>query len=243
MGNFFLYETQLPAGNGFQLFGPVHWMWLLSIAVFTGVSSHWYKKQNKRRKKTINHIMGIVFPGIAIYRDIVLILTGYYDVGYLPLHLCGMALWIGMFYCITGNRFLGVIYVLLCVPGAIGALLFPDWNAYPFWNYMHIHDFVSHGLIVTFGFWLLTSRQIVPKWKDFWMPTVFGIAGMIILQKVNRTLHTNFWFLNRPSAGSPLVWIFELTGEKWYLVGYFLFCVVCVSVWKGILSLCERLFG
>ncbi len=235
--DFFLYETQLPEESGFELFGIGHLVWIFCIALFSCITGRWYKKQKERTQKKINHIMGVVFPVIAIYRDMVLVLTGHFDTGYLPLHLCGMALWIAVMYCFTENRFLGVVYVLLCIPGAIGALLFPDWNVYPFWNYMNIHDFISHGLIVTFGFWLVASRQIVPKWRDFWMPVLFGIIGIVILKPVNGVLHTNYWFLNSPSAGSPLVWILKVTGERWYLAGYFLFCLVIVAVWKGILSL------
>lgn len=240
MGKFFLYETQLPAGSGFELFGVCHLLWLFGIALFTGVTSYRYLQWEKSRQRRVGHVMGIVFPVIAIYRDVVLVVTGYFDTGYLPLHLCAMALWIAAVYSWTENRFLGVVYVLLCVPGAIGALLFPDWTAYPFWNYMHIHDFISHGLIVTFGFWLVTARKVVPVWKEFWMPVVFGIAGFILLYRINAVLDTNYWFLSRPSAGSPLIWIRNRTGESWYLAGYFMFCMVIVAAWQGILRLIDR---
>ncbi|MDE5863089.1 MAG: YwaF family protein [Lachnospiraceae bacterium] len=243
MKDFFMFETEFPAGSGFVLFGPCHLMWLFCIAVFTGISAYLYKKQGEEERREINHVMGIVFPVISIYRDMVLMLTGHFDRGFLPFHLCSMALWIATLYAWTEWRFVGVIYVLLCVPGAVGALLFPNWDAYPFFNYMHIHGFISHGLIVAFGIWLVLSDKVVSKWKDFWMPVVFGIAGFILLRPINSILGTNFWFLNRPSHGSPTVWIFEITGEKWYALGYFLFCMVVVAVWQGILVVLDRLFN
>ncbi len=200
-----------------------------------------YREQGEERRRKINHVMGIVFPVIAIYRDAVLMLTGHFDRGFLPFHLCSMALWIAALYAWMEQRFFGVIYILLCVPGAVGALLFPNWDAYPFFNYMHIHGFVSHGLIVAFGIWLVLSEKMILKWKDFWMPVVFGVAGFIILYPVNRILGTNFWFLNRPSHGSPTVWIFEITGERWYMAGYFLFCMVVVAVWQVMIGLIYKL--
>lgn len=139
------------------------------------------------------------------------------------------AVWrFGLQYSISGQKtaFGGVIYVLLCVPGAVGALLFPNWEVYPFFNYMHIHAFFSHGLIVVFGIWLIVAEKIVPKWKDFWMPVVFGIAGFILLHWMNNILGTNFWFLNKPSHGSPLVWILNITGENG--TGQVISCFVCV---------------
>lgn len=242
MKDFFMFETEFPAGSGFKLFGVCHLTWLFCIAVFTGISAYLYRKQGEERRRKINHVMGIVFPVIAIYRDVVLMLTGHFDRGFLPFHLCSMALWIAALYAWTEIRFLGVIYILLCVPGTVGALLFPNWDAYPFFNYMHIHGFISHGLIAAFGAWLISSGKLIPQWKDFWMPVVFGMAGFIILYPVNSMLGTNFWFLNRPSHGSPTVWIFEAVGENRYVLGYFLFCVVIVAVWQGILVLLGRLF-
>lgn len=241
MKNFFLFETELPVGSGFTLFGPCHLIWLFCIVMFTGVMGYFYVRQKKEIQHRINCVMGVVLPLIAVYRDAVLIVTGHFSIGFLPFHLCSMALWIATLYIWTGNRFLGVIYILLCVPGAIGALLFPNWEAYPFFNYMHIHAFISHGLITAFGVWLFFAGYIVPKWKDFWMPVVFGVVGFLILYYTNLYFGTNFWFLNKPSHGSPMVGILEITGEKWYMIGYFLFCVAIVAVWEGILKLIKRI--
>ncbi|MCM1157161.1 MAG: YwaF family protein [Bacteroidales bacterium] len=241
MKDFFLFETELPEGSGFPLFGVCHRLWLLALLVIICISGRWYGKQSGRRQERINHIMGVIFPLIAVYRDTVLVLTGHFARGFLPFHLCSMALWIAAFYCWKPSRFLGVVYLLLCVPGAVGALLFPNWDAYPFFNYMHIHGFISHGLIVAFGIWLFLGKRVVPGWNDFWMPVVFGIAGFILLPPLNRFLGTNFWFLNRPSHGSPLVGIFHITGEEWYMAGYFLFCMVIVAVWQGMLGIFSRL--
>ena len=241
MKYFFLYETELPAGSGFQMFGFCHMMWLAVIAICAVIGSFWYARLETKGKQKVNHVMGIWFPIISIYRDAVLIVTGHFDTGYLPLHLCGMALWIAAIYSFTGNRFLGVVYILLCLPGAMGALIFPDWTAYPFFNYMHIHDFVSHGCIVIYGCMLIRDSRLKIKWRDLWMPMAFGLIGMIVMDYVNGWLHTNFWFLNRPSTGSPMVQILEITGEKWYLVGYFLFCTVIVAIWQAVVMVIQRL--
>lgn len=241
MKDFFMFETEYPADSGFMLFGPCHLTWLFCIAVLIGVSADWYKKQKEVIQRKIDHIMGILFPVIAVYRDAVLMITGHFDRGFLPFHLCSMALWIAVIYIWTQNRFWGVIYVLLCVPGAAGALLFPNWDAYPFFNYMHIHGFFSHGLIVAFGIWLIVAGRVVPDWKDFWMPVVFGVAGFFIIHWLNGILGTNFWFLNNPSHGSPLVWILEITGEYGYRAAYFVFCMAVVAIWQGVLDFTYRL--
>ena len=241
MKNFFMFETEIPKGSGFTLFGPCHVAWLFCIVIFSVCFGYWYQCRTREKQKRINRIIGTALPLMGLYRDIILAVTGYYDMGFMPFHLCSMALGIAFLYVWTNWRFLGIIYVILCVPGAVGALLFPNWDAYPFWNYMHIHAFLSHGLTLVFGICLFWSDYIVPEWKDFWMPLLFGVFGFVSLYGINGILGTNFWFLNMPSHGSPLVWILQMTGEKWYLAGYFLFCMVVVIIWMGILKGLQKL--
>lgn len=240
MKDFFLFETELPIGSGFRLFGPCHLTWLFSILLFIVIGAKWYAGQNVNRQKKINKLMGFLFPVIAIYRDMVLVLTGHFNRGFLPFHLCSMALWIAFFYILTNNRFLGVVYVLLCVPGAVAALLFPNWEMYPLFNYMHIHGFLSHGLIVAFGIWQLAAGNVEPVWRDYWMPVLFGVIGMMIIYPLNMWLHTNFWFLEIPSQGSPLEFIWRRTGGIWYLASYLLLCMLVVALWQMVISLIRR---
>lgn len=232
MDDFFRYVTELPVGSGFKMFGTIHLVWLFVIFSFSIIISVFYRNlPEDAAKRKFRMIIGIIMPVVSIYRDAVLMITGHFDRFYLPLHLCGMALWIGALYCFTTWRFVGVVYVLLCVPGALSALIFPDWVDYPLWNYMHIHDFISHGLIVTWGMCLMVSGEIIPRWREIWIPVVFGLVGVLILTPVNKWLGTNYWFLSSPSAGSPLVPIMRLTGERWYIVGYILFVTVIVMIW------------
>ena len=234
MENFLLFETELPHGCGFQLFGFCHLTWLGIIIFVTYITSKWYNTKNIQEQNSINKKIGLLLPVLGLYRDIILAGTGYYQIGFLPFHLCSMALWIAFFYAWTCKEWLGVIYIGICLPGAVAALVFPNWEAYPLWNYMHIHSFVSHGLIVLFGIWLIWSRRCVLTWKQFRIVVLFGALGFIILYYVNLCLGTNFWFLNKPSHGSPLVWLAKVVPDGWYLLGYFIFCAVIVGAWYAI---------
>ncbi len=240
MNDFFMFETELPAGSGFPLFGVCHILWLSSI-ILTGILLvRWYCKQSEKMCHRIRAAIGILLPIMAIYRDGILMITGHWGIGFLPLHLCSMAMWIAPLYIFTNKRFLGVIYVLLCLPGAVGALLFPDWNMYPVWNYMHIHAFLSHGLLVIFGCMLIISGEMIPTWREFYIPIVFGAIGFTIIHRVNLMFRTNYWFLNEPSADSPLIWIQHITGSKWYQLGYFMFCVGIVAVWMCLIRVMDK---
>ncbi len=236
MKDFFKFQTDYPSGSGFPLFGLNHILWLLAILFVCIMSTAWYVKLPAKKQRKVSLILGIALPVMGIYRDVILWITGHYDRGFLPLHLCSMALWIGAVYVVTRIRYIGVVYVLLCVPGAISALLFPDWNMYPFLNYMHIHAFLTHGVIVILGIWLAVSGEIQTNWKDLWMPVSFAMIGAIMIYLVNRWLGTNYWFLNTPSQGSPLVFIYSALGENGYLAGYALLCVGIVILWSKFIS-------
>lgn len=230
--DFFRFETEYPMKSGFRLFGPCHLVWLLSIAAFIWKSTKWYCKKNHIIQTNVNYMVGALLPVMEIYRDIVLVVTGYWNVGFLPLHLCSMALVIACLYVFWNWRYLGVVFVLLCMPGAMAALIFPNWTVYPFLSYMHIHAFTAHGLTVAFGTWLLSSGQIRLSLKDYWIPVTFGVAGIIVLYPLNKWLDTNFWFLSIPAAASPLEMIWRMTGTVWYLLGYGGLCMLVVFLWQ-----------
>lgn len=231
MKEFLLFETQLAPDTGFELFGICHLVWLCCISLFVYITGKWYIKKDSESQRNINKKVGLLLPVLGIYRDVILAGTRYYQIGFLPFHLCSMALWIAFLYAWLEKGWFGSIYVGICLPGAIGALIFPNWEAYPFWNYMHLHSFISHGLIVAFGVWQLWAGRCVLTWKRFGTLVWFGVIGFILLYYVNSELGTNFWFLNKPSHGSPLVWIADVMPDGWYLLGYFIFCALIVSLW------------
>ncbi|MGN0436890.1 MAG: TIGR02206 family membrane protein [Lachnospiraceae bacterium] len=241
MRNFFSFQTDYPAGSGFSLFGFQHILWLVMIIIVCAVSTRWYLNLEDIKQKRASVILGSFLPIMGMYRDVVLIITGHFNKEFLPFHLCSMALWIGALYVLTNNSFIGITYLLLCVPGAISALLFPDWSMYPFLNYMHIHAFLSHGCIVCLGSWLFFSGRIHPTWKDLWIPVLFGLIGVIVIYPINRMLGTNYWFINSPSFGSPLMMISHLFGDGWYLFGFLLFSFFMIIIWLEILSLVYHL--
>lgn len=241
MKTFFQFQSDYPSGSGFSLFGFGHVAWLCFIFLACLLSTKWYLQRDCDKRKKARILLGSFLPVMGIYRDVILMITGHFNKDFLPLHLCSMALWIGAAYVWSNQHCLGVVYLLLCVPGAISALLFPDWSMYPFFNYMHIHAFLSHGSIVCLGMWLFFSEEIVPYWSNFWIPMLFGFLGIVIMYPVNLYLKTNYWFIQTPSAGSPLMVISELFGSRWYLVGFILLCTTFLVLWMEILRLLRHL--
>lgn len=240
MKEFFLFETDYPAESGFALFGLAHILWLVFIGFVCLWGGKWFCMQPHDKQILAKKILGTLLPCMELYRDIVLFLTGHFDRGFLPVHLCSMALWIALFYAYTESELLGVLYLLLCVPGGLSALFFPDWNMYPFLNYMHLHAFFSHGAIVLFGVFIFFSDEIELTPYKIWIPIAFCLTVGPVVYWLNCRLGTNFWFINTPSLGSPLEIIYGFTGNKWYIFGYAAACFLFLYLWNEFLCRVQK---
>lgn len=231
MQDFFLYKTEISIDKGFQLFGICHILWILGIGIFSFILGRFFSFAEKGKVISTKKILRIVFPFLEISRVLVLVWMGHLSPSEYPLHLCNLSVWMATVYLFTKNRFVGVVYILLGLPAAILAVVFPGWLRYPFGTYMHIHNFLYHGLVVAFGWGLIRSGEIQPNWKELWKPLAFGVVGYVVMFLVNDHLKTNFWFINTPSYSSPLAFIYKIFGEDWYLLGHFIFCGSVVLLW------------
>lgn len=238
MREFFRYYTDLPKNSGFHLFDLCHWMWIFIILGLMFFITKYYINLNYDAQGKMNRLIAMLFMIGITYRNIILLITGHFTKSYLPFHLCSMALWIAVIYIFTESKYWGSVYVMLCMPGALSAILFPNWTRYPFFNYMHIHNFIAHAGLVIFGMCLLCSGRILPKWKDFWKPVVFSLFGFVILSPINKILGTNFWFLELPSKGSPMRIVMEIMGEEGYKFGIFLGFISMIAIWECMIKLC-----
>ncbi|MBE5942279.1 MAG: hypothetical protein E7264_07065 [Lachnospiraceae bacterium] len=234
--NFFIYKDALSTDEGFDLFGVCHWTWIIGIGIFSWWLGRFFSILGEKDVKKWKTVLGIILPLMELSRILILILFGNLNPGELPFHLCNMALFLASVYLLTDNRFVGVVYVSLCVPAAVLAVIFPGWLRYPVWSYMHIHNFLYHGLLVAVGYVLIVSRELIPKWIELWKPLLFGLIGYVVMYIINNKLMTNFWFIAQPSYQSPLAFLYEFFGDKWYLFGHFLFCSMVVLIWCALMK-------
>ena len=220
---YFVYETDLPASiKGFREFGPEHITWLVLLILTGFLACRWYRKLQPQTQRKVGHAIGITLVCMDAYKNIVLLALGHMDVEYLPLHLCGLSIFMELIYSYAETPFWGNVLYCLSAPGALSALLFPDWIRYPVWNFMDIHDFTLHGLLVIYPCMLLVAGKIKPDIRYFWEVMVFLIGLAVVMSGVNALLGTDFMFLRLPSVGSPLIAIRNLFGARWYLAGCFL---------------------
>ena len=217
------YYDDLPEDAGFRLFGAGHLAFLLAITIGTGIVCVAYRRVEPRSQSAIRRVLAAICLALELGKDLLLIATlPSYPIEQLPLHMCGMGVFILVADAFAPGRrkTLREIMYSLSLPGAVAALLFPDWTPYPILNVYSLQGFLGHGVLICYVLTLLVSHQLIPDWRGLWRVALFGFVVSYPVYVLNRRLGTNFLFINGGSPGSPLAWLESRMGNPGYLIGY-----------------------
>ncbi|MCD8045877.1 MAG: YwaF family protein [Clostridiales bacterium] len=241
MGNvfdqYFTYWSDLPADSGRTTFGTEHLLWLAGIAAAIVLCAIISRSWDARRKDRFLKILAVILLAMEGYREIVLTATGHMAVRTLPLHLCGLAVFIEALFAFFPVAFFGELTCIAVLPAAMAALACPDWLRYPTVNYMNLHGFLSHGILVLFAVLVLLWGKYVPRIRRIYMLGLFFAVAAPILYRINLRVGSNFMFLNCPSEGSPLEGIYSVYGYGAYLAVFGAVVAGIILAMYGILGL------
>ncbi len=215
---FFCQEDLLPEGVGFKLFGASHLAWLITFAIASVIVCNVYRNGSLKRRDMMRKLICFLFVVMELTRIVILAILGKLSVKYLPLHLCDWTIFLSIFYSFKKNRAVGDILYSLCLPGALSALLFCSWNNYPIFNFMSIHSFVVHWLMVVYVVMQLLTKDIDIDFSDAKYPVIFAAIVAPPTYFINKIFDTNFWFLNKVSVGSPLELFERIFGNPGFLI-------------------------
>jgi hypothetical integral membrane protein (TIGR02206 family) len=225
---FFTYETNIPKGVGFTLFGFWHIVWLLVI--FAGCAGYVriYKNGNKKRQCRMERLSAFSLVGWIVVRTFYIGMIHEEFLYELPFHLCSMAGILCAVHCLTKWKWLGQVLYTICLPGTVLALLFPNWNFYPVIHFITLEAFLFHMGIVWYVAGELASHEICPDLKKIWQVVLFLTVVVIPIYGFDKKYDVNYMFVNWPSAGSPLVWLADRMGNPGYLTGYAALVFLCM---------------
>ncbi len=216
---FFYHYSMLPDNTvGFKLYDTLHLAWLVSLLVVGVLVSLSYRRLTKTEKIRFRKIMAIIMVGLEVIKDIVIASSGNFGVSYLPLHLCGISLFVVLIHSYTNKQFWAEVAYVICLPGALAALLFADWTVYPLLNFMHMHSFIIHAMIVCYPILLLVGKEYRPDYRYLFKVLGFVFLLALPIYGFNKLFDTNFFFINWPSPGSPLVLFEKWMGNPGYLI-------------------------
>lgn len=228
---FAFYYNDLPEGSGFNLYGPEHLSFLLAIALGAAALCVAYRRTRPEGRPFFCRVVAGLCFTLELGKQVLMLATlSPYPVTQLPLHLCGLGIFIQAAdaFIPRWNKTTHEILYSLSLPGAASALIFPDWPEYPIFNFYSLQSFIIHGLLLCYPLMLLAGRQLRPNWRNLWRSALFLVIIAIPMHFVNRRLGTNFLFLNESSPGSPLELLEAQTGSHSYLPGY---AVLILIIW------------
>jgi len=210
-------ETITP-GLGFSHFDGVHLAWLGLFVISIVVCTVWFKKMNQRGRDVFKKTIALSLIIMEVLKISLLALTGRFRWGYLPFHLCGINIFLIVAHAWKPTRLLDNFLYLICIPGALAALLFPNWTALPVRNIYHIHSSIVHILLVMYPL-----VQALNGILDLDIKMVPKCLGLLVLMAIpiyglNLLWGTNFMFLMRADAGNPLALFEQMWGS--HLLGF-----------------------
>ena len=208
-----------PEAAGFGQFSAAHGLYLAVAALSALLLCLFYRHLDGERRRRLRLALASSALALQLLRAVLLIISGNYTIGRLPLHLCAMAVYISFFHALRGGRLLGQFLYAFCMPGAAAALLFPDWSYYPALHFMTVCSFALHILVFCYILMQVPCGDIRPDLKS--LPQCLGVmlAIAIPVYVFDVLTNTNYLFLNWPSPASPLE-LFAFLGRPGYVLGY-----------------------
>ena len=218
MDHFLDTVETIPPGFGFSLFSPLHLVWLAIGSIVILLSCRYYRNADAVSRTRWRKIAASLLVADEVFKMIMLTIGGNYMLKYLPFHLCSINIFLIAIHAWKPSKLLGDFLYLVCIPGAIAALLFPTWTSLPLNNFMHLHSFTVHILLTLYPVVLTAGGDIRPRGRDFFKCLLLLAIMAVPIFFINLLCDTNFMFLMYAEPGNPLEWFQNACGN--HLIGF-----------------------
>jgi len=222
------FTTTGTGERGFDLFDGVHCGWLLGVVLAAAALCVVHRRLSAKGRRVMQRTFALTMFGVYLFRQIVLMAMGEYDVFYLPLHLCGMSLYIEPIDSLFPNKFTRELCYAVCMPGALLGILYANWGNLPLLSFISITSFVLHAMLVIYPLFAITGGDHRPSPRRILWCFGFLLAVSVPVYFFNMHFGTNYMFLAEPSPGSPLEMFENWFGNPGYLLG---FVIMIAIVW------------
>ena len=96
-----------PEAEGFGLFSTAHGLYLIAAALSALLLCLLYRHLGGEKRRRLRLALASAALALQLLRAVLLIVSGAYTIGRLPLHLCAMAVYISFFHALRGGRLTG----------------------------------------------------------------------------------------------------------------------------------------
>ncbi|MBR3246942.1 MAG: YwaF family protein [Clostridiales bacterium] len=232
--------------DSFTHFCPEHTGMLIFIAAAVTAGLLILRKSSDRTAMITAAVLSVLTLTGETVQDILLVSEGGDIMGFLPLHLCNLGIFVNLAASFTRGKtqqFFAEISMLLIMPGSAGALLFPDWTYRPFWSYLPLLCFFTHSLTVFIPLIFLVRGKVHVSVRHIWYPCLFLLAVVPPIYLLDVLAGQNYMFLLYPPQDSPLEWICGMAGESLYTPGLILLVIVILMAEYALYGLAGKLAG
>lgn len=204
----------------FALFSPEHFLVMALLAV-GGFLILYASRRCASEKGTRN---------LAIVLGVFMIVQELFDRGYhvllvgdrladaLPLHLCGMSVFLSAVMLMNRSYRLFEVMYFWGLGGATMAILTPDLQ-FDFPHPVYITFFTSHALIIVAVLYMMLNFGYRPTTGSLVRAILLTNAYMLLVYPVNLLLNTNYLFLNAKPQGATILdalgpWPYYIAGME-----------------------------
>lgn len=221
----------IPEGIGFSAFGILHLVWLAICLIFTGVYAALYRKWGQERRSAWRKAMAVALVLNEAFKQVCLLIGGNWLPSYLPFHLCSINIFVIAWHAFKSGDLSGNFLYTVGIPGAAAALLFPSWASLPLGNFMHLHSFTVHILLLAYPVVLTVAGDIRPQLRKLGKCLLLLLLLAVVIYFINPLLDANFFFLAEADEGNPLTWFEQNWGN--HLYGFPILLAAVVAIMHG----------
>jgi hypothetical integral membrane protein (TIGR02206 family) len=177
-----------------------------------------YRAADHRFRRFLRFSVSFLILAGELVKTLLLLLWQRYTPEQLPLHLCSINMFLIGIHTLRPGKLLDNFLYSICLPGAAIALLAPGWASLPFSNFLCIHSFSLHILLMAYPIMLLAGNELSLSLRC--LPRALALLFCLALLALgaNLWLGTNFMFLMYAPAHNPLH-LFE-TAFGSHLIGF-----------------------
>ena len=203
-------------GPPFQLFGTVHLLTLLVIALAGTALILWGRRADETTRRRIRYALAALLWLNELGWHLWKIAIGQWSIQtMLPLHLCSVMVWLSGWMLIKNDQRIYIYAYLLGIGGALQALLTPDVGIYNWPHYRYLQTFTAHGLIVIAALYMTLVENHRPRPADIRTVILGSNLYALVVFLINRAIGSNYLYINGKPASANVLDM--LPPWPWYL--------------------------
>ncbi|MCR5747370.1 MAG: YwaF family protein [Lachnospiraceae bacterium] len=242
---FWMEKSFLPYPLGYPLFSPYHLLTIFLLILSAVLVYRAFRNWDKDRQLLFLRAIVVFLPFLEAFKIGLLVSQGVLNATYLPLYMCSMGIYVFPFIVFSTNPkitdYAATVSLLVFTPGAIAALIFPDWiTFYHPLSFMSIYSYLWHIIVIAFPVYAHSiGLCTVKKYSIIYILPFFAVLSPLIIT-ADHMFGCNFWFLEQPSINGPFAAIYDFLGYPLYVLFIIFTFLVFVFITQSVFIILQN---